>query len=190
MGLLGLWRHVNAGGVSSALVARSIFMFETSRWRMQKQKRPRYQQLHHVSSLQRCEAASVVSLIGATPLELGSARTCRWNKKLAAILRRDTNVTEAAKEPSVRHNISTITQWDWTESGITDLCVKSQGTTGDILSNQHLLPVTAEGYRQMTCHVVTHCVMMCRSEETENRGVSPHTGERRSLRETLCSVCV
>lgn len=63
---------------------------------------------------------------------------------------------------------------------ITDLCVISQGTIGDILSNQHLLPITTEVYRQMTCHVVTYCVMMCGFDGRENKGVSLDTRGRRS----------
>lgn len=54
---------------------------------------------------------------------------------------------------------------------------------GDILSNQHLLPVTTEVYRQMTCHVVTDCVMMCGLDKTGNKGVSLDTRERSSQRE-------
>lgn len=55
---------------------------------------------------------------------------------------------------------------------------------GDILSNQHLLPVTTEVYRQMTCHVVTHCVMMCGFDRRENKGVSLDTRKRSSRWET------
>lgn len=55
---------------------------------------------------------------------------------------------------------------------------------GDILSNQHLLPVTTEVYRQMTCHVVTYCVVMCGFDKRENKGVSLDTRERRSRWET------
>ncbi|KAG8006810.1 hypothetical protein GBF38_022842, partial [Nibea albiflora] len=59
-----------------------------------------------------------------------------------------------------------------------------QGTMGDILSNQHLLPATTEVYRQMTCHVVTYCVVMCGFDKRENKGVSLDTRERRSRWET------
>lgn len=53
---------------------------------------------------------------------------------------------------------------------------------GDMLSNQHLLPVTTEVYRQMTCHVVTYCVMMCGFDRRENKGVSLDIRGRRSRR--------
>lgn len=56
-----------------------------------------------------------------------------------------------------------------------------QGTMGDILSNQHLLPVTTEVYRQMTCHVVTHCVMMCVGSESAQRCESRHKREEISV---------
>lgn len=55
---------------------------------------------------------------------------------------------------------------------------------GDILSNQHLLPLTTEVYRQMICHVVTNCVMMCGFDKRENKGVSLDMRERRSQWET------
>lgn len=57
---------------------------------------------------------------------------------------------------------------------ITDLFVILRGTMGDILSNQHLLPVTTKVYRQMTSLVVTRCVVMCGFDgrEREIEGVS------------------
>lgn len=54
---------------------------------------------------------------------------------------------------------------------------------GDILSNQHLLPLTTEVYRQMICHVVAHCVMMSGFDKSGgSRGVRGDMRERRSLR--------
>lgn len=49
---------------------------------------------------------------------------------------------------------------------------------GDILSNQHLLPLTTEVYQQMICHVVTYCVMMCGFDKREDEGVSLDMRER------------
>lgn len=49
---------------------------------------------------------------------------------------------------------------------------------GDILGNQHLLPLTTEVYQQMICHVVTHCAMMCGLDKREDKGVGLDTGER------------
>lgn len=51
---------------------------------------------------------------------------------------------------------------------------------GDILSNQHLLPLTTEVYQQMICHAVTYCVMMCGFDKRKNEGVSLDMRERSS----------
>ena len=66
----------------------------------------------------------------------------------------------------------------------TYLCVIPQPTIVDILSNQHLLPVTTEVYRQMTCHVVPYCAMMRGFDRREKKGVSLDIGDRRSQFET------
>lgn len=58
-----------------------------------------------------------------------------------------------------------------------------QGTVGDILSNQHLLPLTTEVYQQMICHVVTYCVMMRGFDKRESEGVSLDMRERSARRE-------
>lgn len=68
---------------------------------------------------------------------------------------------------------------------ITDLCVTPRGTPSDILSNQHLLPLTTELYWQMTRHVVAHCVMMCGLDRRrEKKGASRDTREKSPLWET------
>lgn len=50
---------------------------------------------------------------------------------------------------------------------LTYLCVIPQGTMGDALSNQHLLPLTTRVDQWMICHVVTHCAMMCGFDKRE-----------------------
>lgn len=54
---------------------------------------------------------------------------------------------------------------------------------GDILSNQHLPPLTTEVYRRMMCRAVAHCVMMSGFDKSRgNGGVRRDMRERRSRR--------